>query len=120
MATLQEDLCRGRHQGNAHEESQGFRGVIPEEEGAVRIATGTGIVAMVDCDEDMSLGLGFAGEELMEKTKIFKVVNDQQQGDLRLEQVNLDLAGDAMGGFVIVWQEHKGMHHSRRPCPDVR
>ncbi len=80
----------------------------------------------------------------MEEMQIFKVVEDQQPGDLPLKEGSLDLAGDIMsrlvvvirqlhleqvgldlacnvvGGFVVVWQEHRGLHYSRRRCPDVR
>ncbi len=103
MATLQEEMCRGRHQGDAGEESQGFRGVkVPEAEGTDKIATCNGVVQMVGCDEDISLGLGSAGEEKMKQKQIFKVVEDQQPGGLHLEQGNLDLAGNVMCRFVIV------------------
>ncbi len=86
MATSQEEMCRGRHQCDACKESQGFRGVkIPEAEGTARIATGDGIVKMEGHDENMSLGLGSMGEELMEETQIIKVVKDQQPGDLCLK-----------------------------------
>ncbi len=94
MATLQEEMCRGRHHCNARKESQGFRVVkIPEAEGAVRIATGNGIVEMVGCDEDMSLGLGSWGR------------NDGGDKDLQgclMEQDGLDLASNVVGRFVAV------------------
>ncbi len=81
MATLQEEMCRGRHQGNAQGESQRFRGIkIPEAEGTIRIATGKSIIEMTGHYEDMSLGLGSVGEKLMEEMQIFKVVKDQQPG----------------------------------------
>ncbi len=51
----------------------------------------------------MYLGLGSAGEELMEERQIFKVVEDQQPGDFSLEQGGLDLASNVIGRFVIVW-----------------
>ncbi len=54
--------CGGRHQGDVCKEFQGFKGVEKlEAEGAVRIATGNAIVKMAGQDEDVSLGLGSAG-----------------------------------------------------------
>ncbi len=101
MASLQEEMlcckiakslghvagrhCRGRHQGNESKESQGFGGAKTQEtEGTVGTATGDIIVKMAGCDEDMSLGFGSTGEELMDETQIFEVVDDHLPGDLLL------------------------------------
>ncbi len=35
-------------------------------------------------------------------------IKEQQKGDFHLEHGNLELAGNIMGRFVIVWQEHGG------------
>ncbi len=75
-------------------------------EGAIGIVTGNSIAWMAGYDEDVSLGLGSAGQKWMEETQIFEVVKDHQPGDLCLEQGSLDLAGNVMGGFVIDWQEN--------------
>ncbi len=120
MAILQEEMCRGRHQGDAGEESQGFRVVkVPEVEGMDKIATGNGIVELVGYDEYMSLGLGSVGEELIEEKQMFKVVQDHQQGELHLVQGGLDLASNVVGKFVVVWQE-RGECITAGCCPDAR
>ncbi len=85
-------------------------------EGTDKIDTSNGIVEMVGCDEYMSLGLDSVGQELMVEEQIFKVVQDQQQGESCLEQGSLDLASNVVGEFVGVSQEHRGIHR----CPDVR
>ncbi len=54
-------------------------------------------------DEDMSRGLGSAGEELMDVMQIVKVVKDKQPGDLRLEHGGLDLDLNVVSGFDVVW-----------------
>ncbi len=71
--------------------------------GEVGISMDDGIVKVAGHDEDVSLGLGSAGKELMEETRIFKVVKDQQPRDLNLEQGSLDSAIDVM----VCWQDVK-------------
>ncbi len=74
----------------------------------VRIATSISVVELAGHDEEVSLSLGSMGEELMEETHIFKVVKDQKPGDLFLVHGGMNLAGNVMGGFVVVLQRWGG------------
>ncbi len=116
MATLQKEMHGGRHQGDAGEESQGFREVkAPEAEGMDKVSTGNGIVEIMGCYEYMSHGFGSVGEELMEAKQIFK-----GKGNRIWNRAVWTWPAMLWANLLLSGQSSGGTSHSRRRCPDVR